>query len=88
MNNHLISDRKEAVLCYLSRLQIGERVSGIATPFNVRYGGVKFRFPIDTKLTTMKGETFHGWQCGLVAQWQSGRLITGWSQVRILPSPF
>ena len=24
---------------------------------------------------------------GLVAQWQSGRLITDWSQVRNLPSP-
>ena len=30
---------------------------------------------------------FHGPKSGLVAQWQSGRLITGWSQVRTLPSP-
>ncbi|GIW59381.1 MAG: hypothetical protein KatS3mg087_0447 [Patescibacteria group bacterium] len=27
------------------------------------------------------------WVCGPVAQWQSGRLITAWSQVRILPGP-
>ena len=45
-------------------------------------------------LTTSGKGQFSGWKevvllplQGLVAQWQSGRLITDWSQVRILPSP-
>jgi hypothetical protein len=50
--------------------------------------GFESRLPLRANFAAMKNETFHGRKSGLVAQWQSGRLITGWSQVRILPSPF
>jgi hypothetical protein len=50
--------------------------------------GFESRLPMRANFISMKNETFHGRKSGLVAQWQSGRLITGWSQVRILPGPF
>jgi hypothetical protein len=49
--------------------------------------GFESRLPLHTNLVAMKNEAFHGRKSGLVAQGQSGRLITGWSQVRILPGP-
>ncbi len=49
--------------------------------------GFESRLPLHTNSVAMKTESFHGLRNGLVAQGQSGRLITGWSQVRILPGP-
>jgi hypothetical protein len=71
------------------QVQKGQKMEfGDGSSFRAGCRGFESRFPLHTKLVAMKGETFHGQKGGLVAQWQSGRLITGWSQVRILPSPF
>jgi hypothetical protein len=48
---------------------------------------VRVPSPAPDKLVCHESETFYGCKNGLVAQGQSGRLITGWSQVRILPGP-
>ena len=63
-------------------------VACLPTIFQAGCIGFHSRLPLQVNLGAMKSETYHGWKSGLVAQGQSGRLITGWSQVRILPSPF